>query len=70
MATVNNHYTYNYNLINCIVAGKMLSWASYLFGSSTTEPQAEQPSEPEQPVAMETEASSDKDWVVVEHTGI
>ncbi|XP_060589864.1 tumor protein p53-inducible nuclear protein 2-like [Ruditapes philippinarum] len=48
----------------------MLSWASYLFGSSTTEPQQhEQPSEPAKPVAMETEASSDKDWVVVEHKG-
>jgi hypothetical protein len=58
-------------LLIYVISGKMLSWASYLFGSSTAEPQQdEQPSEPAQPVAMETEASSDKDWVVVEHKGM
>ncbi|XP_045193327.2 tumor protein p53-inducible nuclear protein 2-like [Mercenaria mercenaria] len=48
----------------------MLSWASYLFGSSTEEPQKdENEAVPAQAVAMETEVPSDKDWVVVEHTG-
>ncbi|KAH3769473.1 hypothetical protein DPMN_170741 [Dreissena polymorpha] len=44
----------------------MLSWASYLFGSSAT---AEEQNI-EQTVAMETETpSNDKDWVVVDHAG-
>lgn len=48
----------------------MLSWASYLFGSSTTEPEKEtKQDEHTEQVNMDTDASSDKDWVVVEHTG-
>lgn len=50
--------------------GKMLSWASYLFGSSTTESEKETKVEQEvEQETMDTDASSDKDWVVVEHTG-
>lgn len=52
------------------LSGKMLSWASYLFGGSATEPQNEEKevAQAEQ-VTMDTEASSDKEWVVVEHKG-
>lgn len=52
----------------------MLSWASYLFGSSSSEPKQQKDEnqvEQGEDVAMEmdTSAAGDKDWVVVEHTG-
>ncbi|KAL4235035.1 hypothetical protein ACF0H5_006673 [Mactra antiquata] len=50
--------------------GKMLSWASYLFGgSSTAEPQNDEKefAQAEQ-VAMDTDVA-DKEWVVVDHKG-
>lgn len=52
------------------VSGKMLSWASYLFGTSAPEP-TETKEEPKQDeVAMETEAPAEKDWVVIDHSGM
>ena len=46
----------------------MLSWASYLFGSGTTEPQPEEVA-PE-PAPMEvTKPEPGQDWVVVDYAG-
>ena len=56
----------------------MLSWASYLFGSGTTEPQSDEASlEPKaspEPEAMEssdsrTQPEPEQDWVVVDYAG-
>ena len=52
--------------------GKMLSWASYLFGSGqSSEPQEDVSPKTDDTVAMDTEpkAVGDQDWVVVEHAG-
>ena len=48
----------------------MLSWANYLFGSGTTEPQPEDAS-PEPTVPMEEDKTSEpeQDWVVVDYAG-
>ena len=57
----------------------MLSWASYLFGSGTTEPQSEEtsqePKASQEPETMETSDSPAKpepeqDWVVVDYAGV
>ncbi|XP_052817097.1 tumor protein p53-inducible nuclear protein 1-like [Mya arenaria] len=49
----------------------MLSWASYLFGGSTAEPEkVENEPTQQESIAMETEPHpGDKDWVVIEHDG-
>ena len=50
----------------------MLSWASYLFGSGTTEPQPEEAS-PEPVESMEAdprpEPEPEQEWVVVDYAG-
>lgn len=46
----------------------MFGWTSYLFGTSAPEA-AETPETKSEDVAMETEVSAEKEWVVVDHSG-
>jgi len=58
----------NIAFISCIfilIAGKMLSWASYLFGTSNPETEETK----QEDVAMDTEVPAEKEWVVVDHSG-
>ena len=58
----------NFAFISCIfilIAGKMLSWASYLFGTSNPETEETK----QEDVAMDTEVPAEKEWVVVDHSG-
>ena len=75
-----SHEVAQFYKLTCTLTGTaMLSWASYLFGSGTSEPQSEEtsqePKASEEPETMETSDSPAKpepeqDWVVVDYAGV